>query len=171
MHGRIAPACLARLLRGWSKRADAATAGSSAQYLVAPLETARSEAALGSSGDLLTAARSVVSPESFDALVLRPRALLPLPVARHVGILSGMRVQAFQNWLLDENYRLKLTDAQLLAVLRLEFPLASSQLFTGNVHEGLSIVSGIRAHYNRDGHHGPSPQSRGMPPSVAYGRL
>ena len=53
--------------------------------------------------------------------------------------------------------------------MRVEFPIAVGKVFTGTIAEGLKIVKGIRAHYNRDGHHGPSPASRGMPPSVPYG--
>ncbi len=82
-----------------------------------------------------------------------------------------MRVQAFQNWLLDNNPKWHLTDAQLLAVMRVEFPQADGQIFVGNLDTGLSIVEGIRAHYNRDGHDGPSPQERGMPPSRSYARM
>ena len=82
-----------------------------------------------------------------------------------------MRVQEFQNWLLDHNASFRLTDAQLLAVMRVEFPHAKGQVFSGSLAQGLKIVGGIRAHYNRDGHHGPSPESRGLPPSRSYGRF
>ena len=82
-----------------------------------------------------------------------------------------MRVQQFQNWLLDENPTWQLTDTQLLAVMRVEFPLATGLVHTGDVDTGLAQIAGIRAHYNRDGHNGPSPISRGMPYSVSYGRF
>ena len=61
--------------------------------------------------------------------------------------------------------------ARLLAVLRVEFPLASAELFTGDVDAGLRHIGTMRADYNRDGHNGPSPISRGMPLSVSYGRF
>ena len=87
----------------------------------------------------------------------------------HVGVLSGMRVQQFQNWLLDENPNWQLTDAQLLAVMRVEFPLAIGQVHVGDVDTGLKQIVGIRASYNRDGHSSPSSNSRGLPPSKSYG--
>lgn len=99
------------------------------------------------------------------------RASLPGPAHQHVGLLSGMRVQQFQNWLLDENPKWQLTDAQLLAVMRVEFALATGMVHTGDVESGLQQIAGIRAHYNRDGPNGPSPTSRGMPYSVSYGRF
>jgi hypothetical protein len=80
-----------------------------------------------------------------------------------------MRVQAFQNWLYDVNPQHQLTDAQLLAVLRVEFPLALAELFTGDVGTGRRHIQSMRRDYNRDGHNGPTPHSRGMPPSISYG--
>lgn len=82
-----------------------------------------------------------------------------------------MGVQQFQNWQLDESRRLRLTDAQLLAVMRVEFPRNEGRVFIGSVLEGLNIVAGIRTHYNRDGHYGPSPAERGLAPSRSYGRF
>lgn len=154
-----------RLVRAPRSAQPSSTATTDKAVLSAQEQTLRAV------GDLLLAARAIVSTDAFDAFVSNTRRVMPKPSEKHVGILSGMRVQVFQNWLLDQNHRLQLTDAQLLAVLRLEFPLASSKLFTGDLRDGLQIVAGIRAHYNRDGHHGPSPQSRGMPPSVSYGRF
>src|SRR5688572_21805951 len=99
------------------------------------------------------------------------RSHVPGPAARNVGVFTGMAVQQFQNWQLDENSKLRLSDAQLLAVMRVEFPLNPGKVFTGSLEEGLKIVGGIRADYNRSGHNGPTPQSRGMPLSVSYGRF
>lgn len=67
--------------------------------------------------------------------------------------------------------RNRLTDAQLLAVMRVEFPQATGKVFTGSMEEGLRIIAGIRSDYNRTGHNGPTPQERGMPLSVSYGRV
>jgi len=99
------------------------------------------------------------------------RKTLPGPTNPHGGLLSGKGILDFQNWQLDHNPKWRLSDAQLLAVMRTELPQATGKVFTGSLDEGLDIVVGIRRHYNRDGHHGPSPQSRGFPPSVSYGRI
>ena len=115
------------------------------------------------------ARRTVGSEDSLNGFVATMRKALPGPSHQHIGVLSGMRVQAFQNWLLDENPKWQLTDAQLLAIMRVEFPLATGQVHIGDVGSGLEQVAGIRAHYNRDGHNGPSPASRGRPPSKSYG--
>ena len=99
------------------------------------------------------------------------KMFLPGPTHKHIGIFYGQRVQDFQNWLLVENYKRQLTDAQLLAVMRAEFPHAEGKVFTGSLEEGLTQIGGIRAHFNRDGHHGKSPEELGLGPSVSYGRL
>jgi len=117
------------------------------------------------------ARRKVGSEDSLNEFVSMMRGALPGPTHQHVGLLSRMRVQAFQNWLYDRNPTWQLTDAQLLAVLRIEFPLANAELFTGDVDAGLRHIGSMRADYNRDGHNGPSPTSRGMPLSVSYGRF
>jgi len=113
--------------------------------------------------------RKVRSEDSLNEFASTMRTALPGPTHQHVGLLSRMRVQAFQNWLYDGNATWQLTDAQLLAVLRVEFPLASEELFTGDVDAGLRHIRSMRADYNRDGHTGPSSTSRGMPLSVSYG--
>lgn len=115
------------------------------------------------------ARRKVGSEESLLAFVSAMRGALPWRGQPHVGTLSGMRVMQFQNWLLDENPRWQMTDAQLLAVMRVEFPLATGLVHTGDADTGLSQIAGIRAQYNRDGHGGPSPAERGLPYSVSYG--
>jgi hypothetical protein len=117
------------------------------------------------------ARRKVRDEESLNEFVYAMWRMLPGPSHEYVGVTSGMRVQQFQNWLYDVNPQHRLTDAQLLAVLRVEFPLASAELFTGDVGTGLRHISSMRDDYNRDGHNGPSPTSRGMPLSVSYGRF
>ena len=121
--------------------------------------------------ELIVAARAVTSHDTFEGFVRHMKVCMPGPAHPHEGVLSGRRVQDFQNWLLVENYTQRLTDAQLLAIMRAEFPLAEGAVFTGSFEKGLAIVSGIRAHFNRDGHNGPSPRERGLPASVSYGRL
>jgi hypothetical protein len=120
---------------------------------------------------LIAAAASVKSPETFAEFTRHMRMFLPGPRDKYIGLFSGQRVQDFQNWLLVENYKLKLSDAQLLAIMRAEFPEATGAVFTGSLDVGLDIVSGIRRHFNRDGHNGKSPVERGLPPSVSYGRI
>ena len=66
--------------------------------------------------------RKVGSEDSLNQFVSSMRRALVGPRHQHVGVLSGMRVQQLQNWLLDENPKWQLTDAQLLAVMRVEFP-------------------------------------------------
>ena len=115
------------------------------------------------------ARRKVGSENSLNQFVSSMRRTLVGPRHQHVGVLSGIRVQQLQNWLLDENPKWQLTDAQLLAVMRVEFPTATGLVHTGDVDTGLKQVAGIRANYNRDRHNGPSPASTGMPPSRSYG--
>jgi hypothetical protein len=115
---------------------------------------------------LIAAPRSVCSPETFERFVRHMHRSLPGPAHPHQGVFTGRRVQQFQNWQLDENPRLRLTDAQLLAVMRVEFPQAVGKVFTGDLATGLKIVAGIRADYNRTGHNGPTPASRGLPPAM-----
>lgn len=118
---------------------------------------------------IATVQRTVYGEHKLPGLLSEMRGTLPGSGHPHVGVLSGQRVQDFQNWLLANNHQWRLKDGQLLAVMRTEFPDATGKVFTGDVAEGLRIVRGIRAHYNRDGHGGPSPSERGMPQSVSYG--
>lgn len=120
---------------------------------------------------LMVAAKDVTSAKAFEDFTRHMRMFSAGPQHKHVGLLSGQRVQAFQNWLLVENYKRQLSDAQLLAVMRAEFPHAEGAVFTGSFDVGLDIVAGIRAHFNRDGHHGKSPKELGLPPSISYGRV
>ena len=121
--------------------------------------------------ELMDAARQVTSEATFVEFSRHMRMFSAGPRHKHVGLLSGQRVQAFQNWLLIENYKRRLSDAQMLAVMRAEFPHADGAVFTGSFDVGLNIVAGIRAHFNRDGHHGKSPRELGLPASVSYGRV
>lgn len=113
--------------------------------------------------------RTVYAEHVLARFVTEMKGSLPGSGQPHIGVLTGQRVQDFQNWLLAKNHRWRLTDGQLLAVMRAEFPHATGKVFTGDVSEGLKIVRGIRARYNRDGHGGPSPAERGLAKSVSYG--
>ena len=121
--------------------------------------------------DVIDQSRHIIEAGTFEALMRFMRAHTPAPAKKYVGVFTHMAVQRFQNWQLDENPRLRLSDAQLLAVMRVEFPLNEGKVFTGTLDEGLRIVAGIRADYNRTGHNGLTPHDRGMPPSVSYGRF
>lgn len=120
---------------------------------------------------LISLSTEIGSAEQFAEFTRHMRMYLPGPSHKYVGVFSGQRVQDFQNWLLRENYKRKLTDAQLLAVMRAEFPQAEGAVFTGNLDTGLSQIAGIRAHFNRDGHHGKSPAELGLPLSESYRRI
>ncbi len=159
--GRAWPPASARNLPAEARAAQPSTAAAAASGPPAPSTI---EALI----DL--ARRKVGSEESLNAFVSTMRGVLPWSGHQHVGTLSGMRVVQFQNWMLDENPNWQLTDAQILAVMRVEFPMAVGVVHTGDADAGLSQIAGIRAHYNRDGHGGPSPIERGMPYSVSYGR-
>lgn len=84
--------------------------------------------------ELVDLARQRVDSESsLNRFVSAMRGALASRGHQHEGTLSGMRVMQFQNWLLDENPRWQLTDAQLLAVMRVEFPFATGLVHTGDV--------------------------------------
>lgn len=64
----------------------------------------------------------------------------PKADSKYIGKTSGMRVQAFQDKLMKDNYKAKLTDAQLAAAMRKEFPNA--------VAFEEKHVAGIRSQFN-----------------------
>jgi len=113
--------------------------------------------------DLVRQSRRLIEAGTFEAFMRFMRMHVPTPPRQHVAVFTRMAVQQFQKWQLDENSKLRLSDAQILAVMRVEFPLNPRKAFTGTLEEGLKVVAGIRAHYNRDGHNGPSPRERGWP--------
>jgi hypothetical protein len=121
---------------------------------------------------LMDLARTKVSSAaSFNEFVSSCRRVLPRPNRQSVGLLSGMTVPEFQTWLLDANVERQLTDAQLLAVVRLEFPLVAGPLFTGDIETGLKQMALIRTQYNRQAHRGPGPADGDRLDSVSYGRF
>lgn len=139
---------------------------------VAPQPRASAAGVPATIDELIDLARqNVGSEKALDEFVSSMRKALSGPGQPHVGVLSGMRMQAFQNWMLNENAGWQLTDGQLLALLRVEFPLATGQLHTGDIDTGLHQIAGLRAHYNRDGSNSPSGTSRRLPLSESYGRF
>jgi hypothetical protein len=79
-----------------------------------------------------------------------PKADTP---SKFIGVSTGMRVQAFQDKLMKDNYRAKLSDAALAQAMRDEFPNAVA--FTEK------HVAGIRSQYN----HGHRASQEGVPPA------
>lgn len=120
---------------------------------------------------LIERVREIKSEDDFQRFTAQIRKKVPIPAKKSVGALTGRPVMNFQNWLYDENATWRLTDLQLLAVMRTEFPLNKGQVFTGDVSKGLGHIASIRADYNRTGHGGVPPSLRGRPPSVSYGRV
>jgi hypothetical protein len=79
---------------------------------------------------------------------------------------------AYQDRLLADNVKAKLTDAQLLETLREEFPNAKGKIFTGPQDERLAILRAVRRLFNA-GKHGkqstPAPTG-GVPEYGADGK-
>lgn len=78
---------------------------------------------------------------------------------KFIGKTTGMRVQAFQDKLMKDNYRAKLDDATLAKTMRDEFPNAVS--FTEK------HVAGIRSQWN----HGHRPSQEGVAPDKALAKF
>lgn len=78
---------------------------------------------------------------------------------KYIGKTSGLRVQAFQDKLMKDNYRAKLTDAALAKAMRDEFPNAIA--FTEK------HVAGIRSQWN----HGHRPTQEGAAPDKMLARF
>lgn len=69
------------------------------------------------------------------------------------GRTTGMRVMQFQDQLLADNMKAKLTDAQLLEAMRAEFPNAKGKIFTADQETRLGIMRVVRRLFN-EGRHG-----------------
>lgn len=69
-----------------------------------------------------------------------PKAKKAKADSKYIGKTTGMRVQAFQDKLMKDNFKAKLTDAELAEAMRKEFPNAVA--FT-EAH-----VAGIRSQFN-----------------------
>jgi hypothetical protein len=79
--------------------------------------------------------------------------------SKFIGKTTGMRVQAFQDKLMKENYRAKLTDTDLASAMREEFPNA--------VAFNEKHVAGIRSQWS----HGHRPSQEGTAPERALARF
>lgn len=73
--------------------------------------------------------------------------------SKYLGRVTGLRVMAFQDKLMRENYKAKLTDEQLAQLMRAEFPMAAK--FT------VAHVKGIRSQFN----HGKRSSQDGAAPA------
>jgi hypothetical protein len=73
--------------------------------------------------------------------------------SKYLGRTTGMRVMAYQDKLMRENYKAKLTDESLAEIMRAEFPMAAK--FT------TAHVAGIRSQFN----HGKRASQDGQPPA------
>jgi hypothetical protein len=75
---------------------------------------------------------------------------------KHQGRTTGRSVMWFQDdtFLQNDMPERRMTDEQLLTLWRNEFPEAEGAVFTGPQDRALTILRGVRAHYNigRQGH-------------------
>lgn len=117
--------------------------------------------------DVITIARTVTVANIANMIATHTADHGTLHAGRHVARFTGHRVMQTQNDTLTRNSEWQLDDVQLLFVWRVLFPVSSGKLFTGSIADGIGIVRGVRADYNRTGHDMPS----GKPAieSVSYG--
>lgn len=100
--------------------------------------------------DVVSVARHI-TPSNFDAMIVRFTANHGITLAaRNVGRYTGSRIMDAQNVFMADN--MGLNDAQILFALRVDFPAAVGRVFIADNATGVSIVRGIRAEYNRNGH-------------------
>lgn len=131
---------------------------------------------IGTMARIVAAVRGV-TPDTIIAVVRKFNADAPTTGNRNVGRFTGARIMAFQNDSFVGNATWHLDDVQLLAAWCMEFPSAIGRVFAVNgrmgtpdmasVRDGIGIVRGVRADYNRGTHgqNGVVP----TPGSVAYG--
>lgn len=132
-----------------AKRARRATVPA----VIGPVPTPSMYAKSGIDG--IVAVARTVTAANFSAVVARYTVNHGVSHAgRNVGRASNDRIVAFQNRIMLRNAEWQLDDVQIAAMVRIEFPVAVGKLFTGTPADGVSIVRGIRAEYNRPGHHG-----------------
>jgi len=108
-----------------------------------------------------------VTPANFaDALTVVNRNHGVTHAARNVGRFTGHRIVMFQNVMMRDNAGWQLNDCQLAFIMRAEFPAGVGRVFTASPADGVRIVRGIRADYNRTGHGATWTRTE---PSVSYG--
>ena len=117
--------------------------------------------------DVITMARTVTVANFADVFARATINHGVVHAGRHVARFTGHRVMQTQNDTLARNAEWQLDDVQLLFVWRVLFPASSGRVFTGSIADGISIVRGVRADYNRTGH--GMPTGKPAAESVAYG--
>jgi hypothetical protein len=65
--------------------------------------------------DLIEQSRRILEEGTFEAFMRFMRTHVPGAPKKHIGAFTRMGVAQFQNWQLDNNSKLKLTDAQICA--------------------------------------------------------
>jgi len=93
------------------------------------------------------------APAKAEATEPKAKAAKKETPSKYLGRTTGMRVMAFQDKLMRENYKAKLTDERLAEIMRAEFPMAAA--FT------TAHVKGIRSMFN----HGKRASQDGQPPA------
>lgn len=91
---------------------------------------------------------NIVAPEPQP----EPEEPKALKVGKFRGLKHGMRVMEFQDWQLAQNAERKLTDDELLAEMRAEFPNCTGKIFTADLATRRAILRGVRALYNAGTH-------------------
>ena len=137
---------------------------------VAPrtVRTARTVSDVVTTLDQLIARARTVTVANFTAELERVnRDHGVVHAGRHVARFNAWRVMFAQNETLKRNADWQLDDVQLLFVWRALFPMSSGKLFTGSIADGIAIVRGVRADYNRTGH--GLPTGKPSVESVSYG--
>jgi hypothetical protein len=97
------------------------------------------------------AAAPAPAPTPKATATAKPAATPAASINR--GRTTGMRVMQFQDQLLADNMKAKLTDAQLLEAMRKEFPNAKGKIFTADQETRLGIMRVVRRLFN-EGRHG-----------------
>lgn len=87
-----------------------------------------------------------VEPKKAKA---KAKAKKEAKTGKYTGVTTGLGVAAFQNQLMERNFKAKLTDPQLAAAMRREFPEA--------IDYNEDHVVGIRSSWNKGNHENDKP--------------
>jgi hypothetical protein len=96
---------------------------------------------------------SSTAPAKAEAEPKKVKAVKKDTPPKYLGRVTGLRVMAYQDKLMRENYKAKLTDDELAKLMRAEFPMAAK--FT------VAHVKGIRSQFN----HGKRSSQAGVAPA------
>jgi hypothetical protein len=109
------------------------------------------------------AAAPAPAPTPKATATAKPAATPAASINR--GRTTGMRVMQFQDQLLADNMKAKLTDAQLLEAMRKEFPNAKGKIFTADQETRLGIMRVVRRLFN-EGRLADHPSTEGRRAAV-----